>query len=83
MKGKSRLINQSTMVSKHKPGFSRKEELKSLVSQLALMTLALTLVALVAALNHIESPDFWETIRAAIGLQGILQGVRILFAVAK
>lgn len=62
---------------------NRREELMTIVGQLIFTTLALSLIALTAALLHVDSHDFWEVIRAAIGLQGILQGARMLLAIAK
>lgn len=58
---------------------SRKQkELIQIVRQLLLTTLILSVIALVAAILNIQSHDFWEVIRAAIGLQGIFQGARML-----
>ncbi len=61
----------------------RKEELIRIVGQFIFTTLALSVIALTAALLHVDSHDFWEVIRAAITLQGILQGTRMLVAVSK
>lgn len=58
----------------------RRDELLTIVKQLLFTTLVISGIALVAAAMGIESRDFWEVIRGAIGLQGILQGSRILAA---
>lgn len=58
-------------------------ELVAIVSQLIITTLALSLIALFAAILGIQSHDFWEVIRAAVNLQSILQGVRMLMALSK
>jgi hypothetical protein len=62
---------------------NRREELMAIVGQLIFTTLALSIIALVAALLHVDSHDFWEVLRAAISLQGILQGARMLVALTK
>ena len=62
---------------------NKHRELAVIVSQLIVTTLALSLIALFAAMTGIQSHDFWEVIRAAINLQSILQGLRMLIALSK
>ena len=75
-----RRAKMSDTANKRRYSKMRQDELLPIVRQLLLTTLVLSIIALVAAALHIESRDFWEVIRGAIGLQGILQGSRIFAA---
>lgn len=83
MRKKPRLLTTKGPSRRDYNKASRHEELILIVGQLIFTTLALSMIALIAAILHIDSRDFWEVIRGAIGLQGILQGTRMLIAVSK
>ena len=80
-KSGSRNTHQTGQYNKWAP--RENKEFNVLVRQLIFTSLANAIIALIAAVFNVESRDFWEVIRAAIGLQGILQGVRITLALQK
>ncbi|MBL8049641.1 MAG: hypothetical protein JNM46_00325 [Anaerolineales bacterium] len=79
MQKKSKIISKPPN-TRHRRHHSTKQDAMQIVRQLIFTTLALCLIALVAAVLKIDSRDFWQVIHGAIGLQGILQGARIIVA---